>query len=163
MTKAHWFVGPSPSDDENLALLLRDPIKLRRKDGLPALFLTPFQLFRIIEDTRYDGEYKASTLAYIYAVQLDAPENEGDSEVIAWHWHPLTTPDRPAPHIHVRAERNDLGVTMSKAHIPSGRVSFEEIIRFLIEDLHVEPDRPEDWQEIVGDSESRFKTFRTWA
>jgi hypothetical protein len=164
LTKAHWFVGPSPSDDENRALAVSEnPIKLQRRDGLPRLFLVPNQLFTIVEDDRYDGEWKARTLAYIYAVQLDPAEaGDGEAEVLAWHWHPLTTPERPAPHVHVRVEQPLLGTTLSKLHIPSGRVSFEEVIRFLIDDFHVEPAR-DDWRGIVEDSETRFRKFRTWS
>jgi hypothetical protein len=140
-----------------------NPIQLRRPPGLPRLVFAASQLFSIVEDTRYDGEWKARTLAYIYSIQVSEPENgTREQEVIAWHWHPLTTPDRPAPHMHVRSELPVLGVTLAKLHIPSGRVSFEEVIRFLIEDFQVEAAR-DGWRTIIGDSEQRFKDFRTWS
>jgi hypothetical protein len=163
LTKAHWFVGPSPSDDENRSLAVsEDPIRLRRETGLPRLCLEPTQLFTIVPDERFDGEWKARTLAYIYSVQLDQAEEGAEREVIAWHWHPPTTPDRPDPHVHVRVDHAHLDVTLSKLHIPTGRVSFEEVIRFLIMDLHIEPAR-DDWKKIVGESETRFKKWRTWS
>lgn len=164
LTRAHWFVGPSPSDDENLSLAVsEDPIGLKRASGRPRLFLSANQLFTIVPDERFEGEWKARTLAYIYSLQLDLEAvGEGELEVIAWHWHPTTTPDRPDPHVHVRLDHPQLDVTLSKLHIPTARVSFEEVIRFLVADFHVEPAR-DDWQEIVGESETRFKAWRTWS
>jgi hypothetical protein len=161
---AQWYVGPSPSDNVNLALLVnpRD-VRLHREGELADIVFSPSQLFTIIPDNRYPGEYKASTLAYIYSVRLKEPPDDGDDEIVAWHWHPLRTPDRPDPHIHVTVAHPHLGVTLSKLHIPSGRVAFEEVLRFLIDDLSVIPVRPDDWRVIVGDSEARFKAFRTWA
>jgi hypothetical protein len=121
-------------------------------------------LFTIVDDTRYPGENKASTLAYIYSIQLDEqPVDQADPEVIAWHWHPRTTPDRPTPHVHVRVDHDQLQGTLSKMHLPTGRVSFEEVIRFLIDDLDVIPARPGDWEALVRDSEDRFRAFRTWS
>jgi hypothetical protein len=55
-----------------------------------------------------------------------------------------------------------LGVSLSKLHIPTGRVSFEEVVRFLVEELRVVPIRA-DWREIVADSEVRFREYRTWS
>jgi hypothetical protein len=159
ITLGQWHEGPSPSSDDYRALLSNPRvIRLRRASG-PDLFLEPSQLFTIVDDVRYPGEYKASTLAYVYSVRLtEAP----DDEVLAWHWHPLTTPDRPAPHMHVTADIRQLGTKLSKLHIPSGRVAFEEVVRFLIADLGVTPSR-DDWQEVIGEAEDRFRAFRTWA
>jgi hypothetical protein len=164
LTKAHWFVGPSPSDDENLSLAVsEDPVRLRRSNGRSRLFLAANQLFTIVPDERFEGEWKARTLAYVYSVQLDPKvSGDGEPEVIAWHWHPPSTPDRPEPHVHVRVDHPQLDVTLSKLHIPTARVSFEEVIRFLIADLHVDAVRG-DWKEVVGESETRFKAWRTWS
>lgn len=160
ITKAHWYVGPSPSSGADLALLTNPRVLSLKRRGGDRLLFEAVQLFTIIPDPRFPGEYKASTLAYIYSIRL--PEME-DGEVISWHWHPLTTPSRPAPHIHVGLDHPQLGVTLPKLHIPSGRVAFEEVIRFLIDDLAVESKRPERWQEILKESEERFRAFRTWS
>jgi hypothetical protein len=55
-----------------------------------------------------------------------------------------------------------LGVTLARLHIPTGRVAFEEVVRLLITELRVEPNR-DDWREILRDSEDRFREYRTWA
>jgi hypothetical protein len=157
ITKSHWFVGPSPLSGADRALLTNPRVlTLKRKDGTRLLFEAS-QLFTIIPDKRFPGEYKASTLAYIYVVR--APDVD-DGEIIEWHWHPLTTPDRPDPHVHVRVEHPDL-YGLPKLHIPSGRVSFEEVMRFLIGDLSVKAERA-NWETALRESEARFRAFRTW-
>jgi hypothetical protein len=159
LTNAIWYFAERP-DGLTALVASESPIHLRREKGRPGLLLAPSQVFRIIPDDRYPGEYKASTLAYIYSVHINAPEVEG-TEIIAWHWHPLTTPDRVYPHIHVRADHALVG-PLSKLHVPTGRVSFEEVVLFLVDELGVVPAR-DDWREIVSESFERFKTFRTWA
>ena len=163
ITKSQWYVGPSPTGDDTKALLTNPrTIRLRRTDGGPDLQLEAQQVFKLIPDPRFPGEFKASTLAYVYSVQFREPPPDANREVIAWHWHPLTTPDRPAPHLHVNADSPTLGATLSKLHVPSGRVAFEEVVRFLVTDLAVIPERPDDWQAVVDESELRFRTYRSW-
>lgn len=163
LTKAIWVVGPSPEGGDDLSLLLSaDPILLRRKDG-PRLLFSASQRFELIENPRYEGEWKASTLAYIYEVKLHPEdiESDDDVELIGWHWHPRTTPDRPEPHMHVRTEYAPLDGQLAKVHLPTGRVAFEEVIRFLFCELDVVPER-DDWEKVIGETEQRFKEFRTW-
>lgn len=83
-------------------------------------------------------------------------------ELFRWDWHPLTTPRRTQPHLHVRAEQPILSTPIERWHIPTGRVAFEEVVRFLILELVTEYNR-DDWVEILAESEERFKAFRTWA
>jgi hypothetical protein len=64
--------------------------------------------------------------------------------VFAWHWHPTRTPQKPYPHLHVRSEHRLLGLALKNLHMPTGRVSFEEVVRFLIDELRVVPTRT-DW------------------
>lgn len=121
ITKAQWYVGPAPAGGENLALLSNPrAVRLRRSDQRPDLLLEASQLFTIVPDTRFPGEYKASTLAYIYSLRFAEPQADNDPEILAWHWHPPTTPGRTAPHIHVGAERPGLGDTLSKLHVQAG-------------------------------------------
>ncbi len=45
---------------------------------------------------------------------------------------------------------------LDKAHVPTGWVTIEEVIRFLIVDLGVEPPCGSDWVQCVTKSETRF-------
>jgi hypothetical protein len=157
-SSAVWYAAPPLSGrGQGRALAVsQDPIGVKRKKGAAATVLFASQRFDI---QQLDGEWKVKTLEYIYRV---ATKNEPDGEYIAWHWHPLTTPDRSAPHLHVATKHAVLGAALRKLHVPTGRVSFEEVARFLITDLGVTAAR-NDWRQVLEDAESRFRTYRTWA
>jgi hypothetical protein len=160
LTKAIWVVGESPEGGDDSSLLAsEDPIRLKREDGLSLLF-SPSQRFDLIPDERegFEGEWKARTLAYIYEVRV---EGEDEPQLLGWHWHPLETPHRAEPHVHVRVEHESLGVPLPKLHLPAGRVAFEELVLLLIRDLGVRPAR-DDWEAIIEDTWGRFRAFRTW-
>lgn len=97
-------------------------------------------------DTDND-EYRCSTNAYHYTLS-----DEHHAEMVSWHWHPDTS---PAPHVHVPA-------LDSSFHIPSGRVAFERVVRFLIEDIGVVPAR-DDWDEVLAEQEARHRKWRKWS
>jgi hypothetical protein len=104
------------------------------------------------------GPWTASTIEYVY----DVRDQNGD-KLAAWHWHPSVVrgDDRATvPHIHAYGTRDTL--TLHKLHLPTGRVSIEAIVRFLIEDLAVVP-RREDWRAILDRHEDVFHQTRTWA
>lgn len=160
LTKSVWYFGTNDEGKSALAVS-SDPITLRRNGDRPRLYLSAGQLFEIIPDPReeFAGEFKSQTLAYIYSLRTTAA---AEDELVAWHWHPLTTPERPGPHVHVRVDHPALGHPLPELHIPSGRVSFEDIVVFLVDDLDVRAAR-NDWREIVNESQERFRRFRTWA
>jgi hypothetical protein len=155
LTPAIWTFGEI---DEYSALITSDNrIRLKREGELPNLTLEGSQLFEIVPDERFDGEYRTHTLAYVYTLRYEAD----DEELISWHWHPITTPDRPYPHLHVAVDAPDLGTTLSKTHMPTGRVSFESVVRFCLSDLAVEA-KDDDWANTIGDTEARFRKFSSW-
>lgn len=49
---------------------------------------------------------------------------------------------------------------MDGLHLPTGRVSIEAVVRFLIQELDGEP-RREDWEEVLDDAERPFIEHRT--
>lgn len=54
-------------------------------------------------------------------------------------------------------ELNDHGFQLDDLHMPTGYVPIEDIIRFCINDLAVQP-RCEDWDERIAESARRFRT-----
>jgi hypothetical protein len=152
-------VGDSPDGGDDASLTTSQDFVRLKREGQPALFLEASQRFELVPDHRFDGEWKSKTLAYIYAVR-ESDEPGDDAEVISWHWHPLTTPQRPDPHVHVRADHAGLP-SLSGLHIPSGRVAFEEVALFLIADLGCTPVR-DDWRDVLEDTLVRFRAYRTW-
>jgi hypothetical protein len=53
------------------------------------------------------------------------------------------------------------GIYLQQAHIPSPRVSFEHMIRFMIEQLGVTRHR-EDWSKLLERTEAVFESYMTW-
>lgn len=130
-------------------------MRLARRTN-PPVFFAAVQHFRIIEDDRFEGEWRVRTDSYAYTASF-SPEIWRQF-FIGWHWHPQR---RPGPHMHVNA-RNRLAGDLHTHHVPSGRVSFEEVVRYLIEEVRVRP-RQANWADVIGDTERRFRAFRSWS
>jgi hypothetical protein len=117
--------------------------------------LTAAQGFHFEPDPDYEGEWKVKTDEYAYSVLMSDTEA---GQLFAWHWHPAE--HRPDCHIHVGARQGE-SRALYRLHVPSGRVAFEEVLRFLLGEFDVEPAR-DDWNEVLSDSQARFEAFRTW-
>lgn len=152
---AHLVTSPRPTgEDGELALTTKpERIRLTRPDAEP-VFLTAIQNFHFVPDQRYEGEWKVQTDAYIYHVFMG---DEDADQLFAWHWHPEV---RPGCHLHV-GPRVGRSRSLYRLHVPTGRVAFEEVLRFLIDEFNVRRAR-QDWESILSDSQTRFEAFRTW-
>jgi hypothetical protein len=114
---------------------------------------------------------RVTTREYIYQIASGA---DGKA-LYEFHWHPEKI-DRdtlepvkrkigekapfPYPHTHVRA-RDERFEDLNKRHIPSGRVAFEDVARFLISDCSVKPKRA-DWPKILTETRKEFDKTRNW-
>ena len=102
--------------------------------------------------------YRITTREYIY--EVTGPKSQ---PIVSAHWHPLARDSRFLdPHWHiggVTLARNR--VYLDRAHIPSPRVSIEEFIRLLIEELDVAP-RQEDWDRRLRPIHKAFAEHKTW-
>jgi hypothetical protein len=112
---------------------------------------------------------KVRTREYIYGIS----DNTGNA-LLEFHWHPnkinpmtleIAAPTKTqkviqTPHIHVYAN-NEYLRDLRKRHIPSGRVAFEDIISFLVNDLKVKPHR-EDWEHVLAETRKLFDSDKTW-
>jgi hypothetical protein len=108
--------------------------------------------------SRGHERFKVSTRGYMYAIEL---ASDG-SEVMAFHWHPNGTSPIRVPHYHFGEEAiAPSGVFLARAHIPSPRVSFEQVIRTLVEDVRV-PALREDWDECLHRTEALFDEHKSW-
>lgn len=129
--------------------LSQDPLPLRSaRHGTVQLLLG--HQFRLVAQSRKD--WHVSTVAYRYHL-LDVDSHE----IAAWHWHPGTGTDHP--HLHVSSALID-----RHAHLPTGGVSIESIIRLLLTDMEVQPARghADDYLRILEETEQRFIQHRRW-
>lgn len=104
-----------------------------------------------------EDPWRVRTTGYHYVIAA------GDEEVLSYHWHPDGRSHIQGPHLHVGgAALTPGGVLTAKSHLPTETVSFESIIRLLIQDFGVEP-RVEDWSERLELSEGVFRLYRNWS
>jgi hypothetical protein len=150
-------VRPSQPDRRTDAWLLvttSDPVEIATADG-PKLRLTFEQAFHHGPHPRFPGERKVFTDMYSYRVRYsEKPEDA----LFAWHWHPLI---RPESHLHIGAPHKT-ATDLHKKHVPAGRVSFEEVLLFLIHEMDAVPAK-ESYREDLGDSLARFDEFKSWS
>jgi hypothetical protein len=128
----------------------------RRNGHTLSLELYHRYIVRAAEGDR--GPWTASTVEYVYEVG-----DERGEPIAAWHWHPGTRRPEDAvqwSHLHAYGSRETL--TLHRLHLPTGRVSIEAVVRFLIEDFDVIP-RRDDWSAIRDRHERAFRASRTRA
>lgn len=128
-----------------------DPIVLRSALGTVGFqFGHQFRTVRASGHVARDQRWHVSTAAYSYQLY-----DENDAELIAWHWHPGTV---RRPHLHAPA-----GPIGKRMHVPTGRVSVEAVLRFLLTELDVHTRRPADEvHEILDAAEDAFIRHRRW-
>src|SRR5262245_828796 len=72
LTPAIWYFGEV---GEHSALITSDPrIRLKRGDDRPTVTLGGTQLFEIVPDERFEGEYRTHTLQYAYTLNLESDD-----------------------------------------------------------------------------------------
>lgn len=113
--------------------------------------------YEIIEtDQPGRGPWKIRTRKYLYHVVTD-----DHTEVILFHWHPETS-DRKYPHTHLGSSQLlPTAVVGHGDHIPSGRISFEMVLDYLIREQGVVP-RRSDWEDVLTLNNANFTTWRSW-
>jgi hypothetical protein len=112
----------------------------------------------LIKDDRDGyGPYRVKTLGYDYSLV------QGEStELWALHWHPAGRSWERRPHLHVGDAVLAAGAPVSsKSHLGTGRMTFENAIRWAIEfgamPLH------DNWADRLALAETPHMLFRTWS
>lgn len=124
--------GPVPlSGDSNISLVLRHH-------------------YRIVEDSRPRGPWKVSTAGYYYILC----ESSSSKEILGYHWHPDVEPS--FPHLHLEAGARVGREEFAKAHLPTGRVALEDVLRLAINGFGIKPLR-EDWSDILDSTQTKFE------
>lgn len=138
---------------DEVSVLTLEPVPL---NGRPDLYLSFTQQYKIIKGPE-NGPYRIKTLHYSYAV-----ETQDAQEIVGYHWHPQGVSPVKFPHLHLGPAaligRQELS---RKAHFPTGRIAFEDVVEFLIATFGVEPDRLL-WQEMIERTKSLFTKHKTW-
>ena len=88
------------------------------------------------------------TTGYVY--QLRA----GERELLAYHWHPRGLSPHTAPHMHLGAAAELGFADLGSAHLPTGHIGLDDVLRLAIRDLGVEPRRG-DWRQVLAKAQSQ--------
>lgn len=90
-----------------------------------------------------------------------------EQELLHFHWERQLAAGHPYPpgHLHIGVGLLARPTPIRPgdfhhAHIPTGRISLESVIRFAIIELGVNPLNP-DWIQILDDTEAQTLLFRT--
>lgn len=121
---------------------------LRLTDSLRLLFSFT------VNTVEKSGESAMTTLRYDYEIfRLTQPKNP----IFSWHWHPKSRRSKVGyPHLHVRSASE-----FPTRHLPTGRVSIEDVILFAFDELDVQPTHG-NARRIVTEIRDRHKLFRSW-
>lgn len=88
------------------------------------------------------SSWRAQSVGYAYEFQ-----HRDGRTLLAYHWHPIGPSPITTPHLHLGGTVT--GIDLSKAHLPTGSVTLQDVLRFAILDLGVEPLR-DDWPQILA-------------
>lgn len=147
-------MSPRPRDVGpvyTIVLNNNEPVVLKGKSPIR---LSAGQLCRIIE---YVGTgqvvYKVQLVGYWYILS----SQEG-REILTYHWTPeeddalmITTPHLHVGSVNISDTAPLSPKTFNKLHVPTGVVSLQSVVRFLITEVGVEPRRA-DWSEILEEA-----------
>jgi hypothetical protein len=116
-----------------------------------------FYLGQALEAVPEGSDYRLTTRQYWYRLQHEPSLKE--QAVVRWDYDATTGKSRHARHHAQMRATIDVGtgtMDLNKAHLPTGWVTIEEVIRFLIVDLGMEPPCGEDWPGVLERSEQAF-------
>ncbi len=154
---AQWLLQRVPGES-SLWTMTTVPaiISLKKCTSHDRLYLRATQRFSLGAHPRYEGERKVVTQDYAYTLSDSADQRP---EMYSWQWTHEVAP----PHVHIGRGNPSLG-SLGKLHIPTGRVAFEQILKFAIEEHDVQTaiDRADAIRDL-DECLRRFVTFRTWA
>lgn len=126
-----------------------------RLQGEGELALSVLQTYKIVEAEGERGPWKVSTTGYFYEILSEK------CELITFHWHPSGRSSEKYPHLHFGKAAQVGFQQLQNCHIPTGRISLEEVLRFAITQLHAKPRTPR-WDEILASSQTTYERWRTW-
>lgn len=132
----------------------REPVAVPIETRFGRLHVYLGQLLEAIPEGK---QFRLRTRRYWYRLQA-APELTAKA-LIRWEYDADMARDGPARHhvqlpAYLAAGTSELD--LDKLHLPTGWVTIEEVIRFLIIELGVDPPCAAAWPTVLGDSERAF-------
>ena len=113
--------------------------------GSSRLMLRLQQFYRVDETGSPGVPWRVAILEYYYTVL-----NSAEQEVLLYHWHPRGSGSVTTPHLHLKQGAQVGHPEVRGAHLPTGAVSLNAILRVLIAEMGVSQLRP-DWESILSE------------
>ena len=132
-----YYLSPIPHD---LTINNGQPLAL---GGTSNLMLKLLQSYRIADSGEPGNSWAVRVVAYNYVVY-----DSQHREMLIYHWHPRGHSPISTPHLHLKQGALVNRPELIGAHLPTGPISLESILRLLIRDLAVQPVRT-DWESIL--------------
>jgi hypothetical protein len=129
-----------------------DPIPLA---GEHHLSLSVAQNDVLVESKGARGPWKVHITAYLYELR------RGDAELLVYHWHPSGVSPHTRPHLHIGPAAEPGFAPLQGAHLPTGRIALEEMLRMAIVEFGARPRRT-DWERVLERTQSGYEDWRTW-
>lgn len=94
-------------------------------------------------------DWSPRIVGYAYTVRTLS-----ESEIVVFHWHPGDPRAAQHPHIHIGSamiarDAPARPTDFHRAHIPTGQIFIEDVVRFAIAELGVTPLRS-DWDTVLA-------------
>lgn len=99
--------------------------------------------YRPTQELGRNGAWGIQVTEYYYALT-----GEADAELLAFHWHPRSRSPTTRPHLHLGPALGRLSSPASRAHVPTGPIALQDVIRLAITDFGVLP-RRQDWDTLL--------------
>lgn len=142
--------GNYPSDVPHVLYIGRgDPVQLPGEAGISLTFQMQYRLLAAGDER---GVWNAQIAGYLYG--FDDAEGR---EILAYHWHPDGRSAERKPHLHLGAGAHVGRMELTTAHLPTGRIPVELLLRLSIRSLGVEP-RRDDWEAILSGNQGLVGT-----
>jgi len=122
---------------------------LNRVASLLPMRLELTHSYYVVPSDGEPGPWRVITAGWIYDLA-----DSRDEPIVAFHWHPEGSGRVTRPHIHAHGQHDT--VELHKLHFPTGRVSIDDVVRFLIDDLDVIP-RRSDWESVLARYEQSLR------
>ena len=117
-----------------------EPVSLRG----PSRFQFALRQSFIADDSGQGSSWQVVVRSFSYEIH----DSDG-REVLLYHWHPRGSSPIETPHLHLEQGAEVGRAEVRDAHLPTGEVSLNAILRVLIEEMGVQPRRP-DWDSILS-------------
>lgn len=112
--------------------------------------------FVYLQVADHRGPWKVNTVGYWYSL-----ETSEERELLAYHWHPGATPELTFPHLHIGHAAQVAYAPITEAHLPTGHVVLEDVLRLAIAHFGVKPQRA-DWRQVLDETQGAYDDVRGW-